>query len=65
MVTDYVYRASLYGGRFYTNWLGGSHIPITNGQAGILVKMRSAPTAQAAGRHSLASLLLPHELWFS
>lgn len=34
MVTDYVYRASLYGGRFYT---GGSHIPITNGQAGILV----------------------------
>jgi hypothetical protein len=37
MVTDYVYRASLYGGRFYTNSLGGSHIPITNGQAGILV----------------------------
>jgi len=37
MVTDYVYRASPYGGRFYTNSLGGSHIPITNGQAGILV----------------------------
>jgi hypothetical protein len=37
MVTDYVYRASLYGNRFYTNSLGGSHIPITNGQAGILV----------------------------
>jgi hypothetical protein len=36
MVTDYVYRASLYGGRFYTNSLGGSHIPITNGQADIL-----------------------------
>jgi Protein of unknown function (DUF732) len=34
MVTDYVYRASLYGNRFYTNSLGGSHIPITNGQAG-------------------------------
>ena len=37
MVTDYVCRASLYGGRFYTNSLGGSRIPITNGQAGILV----------------------------
>jgi hypothetical protein len=37
MVTDYVYRASLYGNRFYTNSLGGSHIPITNGHAGILV----------------------------
>jgi Protein of unknown function (DUF732) len=37
MVTDHVYRASLYGNRFYTNSLGGSHIPITNGQASILV----------------------------
>jgi hypothetical protein len=38
MVTDYVYRASLYGSRFYTNSLGGSHIPITNGQASTLVQ---------------------------
>jgi len=37
MVTDYVYRASLYGGRFYPTRSVGLNIPITNGQAGILV----------------------------
>jgi hypothetical protein len=37
MVTDYVNRASLYGGRFYTISLGGSHAPLTNSQAGMLV----------------------------
>jgi hypothetical protein len=37
MVEDYVLRASVNGGRFYTNSLGGSHAPLTNSQAGILV----------------------------
>lgn len=37
MVEDYVRRASVNGGRFYTNSLGGSHAPLTNSQAGVLV----------------------------
>jgi hypothetical protein len=36
MVTDYVYRASVYGGRFYTVW-ANAHNPLTNGQASVLV----------------------------
>lgn len=37
MVEDYIRRASVNGGRFYTNSLGGSHAPLTSSQAGILV----------------------------
>jgi hypothetical protein len=37
MVTDYVNRASLYGGRFYTLSFGGSHAPLTTSQASMLV----------------------------
>ncbi|OBK45610.1 DUF732 domain-containing protein [Mycobacterium kubicae] len=36
MVTDYVYRASVNGGRFYAPF-GNARNPITNNQAGILV----------------------------
>jgi hypothetical protein len=36
MVGDYVLRASLYGGRFYTIF-GSAHNPLTSSQAGILV----------------------------
>jgi len=37
MVTDYVVRASVNTGRFYTIW-GNSHNPITSSQAGMLVQ---------------------------
>jgi Protein of unknown function (DUF732) len=36
MVTDYVLRASVNGGRFFTTF-GNAHNPLTNSQAGILV----------------------------
>lgn len=48
MVTDYVYRASLYGGRFYTNSLGGSTSQSPTARRAFWSMMRSAPTARTA-----------------
>ncbi|SPM35802.1 hypothetical protein MRAB57_3633, partial [Mycobacterium rhizamassiliense] len=36
MVTNYVLRASVNGGRFFTTF-GSAHNPLTNSQAGVLV----------------------------